>query len=196
MKIKPLSRHPNAGFTLIEMLVIVVLITIIAAIAAPSWLQFLTRQRLNIAQSEAITAMREAQAKAKQQKRTWEVCFRDQLDTDGINRVQWSVRPVPEAAPANSCAIATINPWNNLTGEDADKITINTATSSFPGSPTGYYRVQFQEKGWVKAAQADNSQDIGKITFTPRNQPTGSKRCVMVSTLLGALRVGTNSECN
>jgi len=187
MKIKPLSRHPNAGFTLIEMLVIVVLITIIAAIAAPSWLQFLTRQRLNIAQSEAITAMREAQAKAKQQKRTWEVCFRD----DGT-KVLWSVHPVP----ANSCTSVSIGAWNSLTGEDADKITINTATSSFPGSPPGYYSVQFQEKGWVKASQTDNSQDIGKITFTPRNQPTGSKRCVMVSTLLGALRVGTNNECN
>lgn len=184
---KPLLRSSNAGFTLIELIVVMVMAAVLAAIAAPSWLAFLNKQRLNTAQAEAVSAMREAQAKAKQQKRAWEVCFQD----DATVGVRWFVRPVPGGV--SNCA-TNPGPWNNMIGSDSNKIAIDTGNSTLNG---GYHRVAFQYNGWVDVPPPTNiDAEIGKITLITRNQTGGSRRCVYVATLLGAIRTGSDTECN
>ena len=190
---KPHSNNKSvAGYTLIELIVIMVIVAILASIAAPGWLGFLNRQRLNVAQSEAISAIREAQANAKKQKRTWVACFQDNGTI-----VRWAVNPLPTNNPGWNCSNA--GNWQNLTGSDANKIAIDPALSfSPPDAPagSGYYSVQFNEKGWAARSWTDNSQDLGKITFSIRNGGGGSRRCVFVATLLGSVRTATNNECN
>lgn len=173
------SSKSTQGYTLLEVVIIVVVIGILSAIAAPSWLAFLTRLRLNAAQAEALAVMREAQAGAKRQKRVWEACFQ-QNNTE--NKVQWSVHPFKE--DGEICENAT---WQNLIGSDANKIAIDSNGSTLYNK-NNIYRLQFNHKGWV------NGQ-LGKITFMPPNQPNGSKRCVYASTLLGAMRTAQNREC-
>ena len=178
------SKQSDGGYTLLEILIIVFIVGILSAIAAPSWLGFLTRLSLNTAQAEALNIMRDAQAKAKLQKRVWEACFQ-QNDTE--KKVQWSVHPVSQ----QSGDICTNARWQNLIGSDTDKIAIDISS---PARSTLFkrnniYRVQFNHKGWV------NGQ-LGKITFTTRNQTNNSpRRCVVVSTLLGALRTAQEREC-
>ncbi|MFB2937282.1 Tfp pilus assembly protein FimT/FimU [Aerosakkonemataceae cyanobacterium BLCC-F154] len=186
-------NQPNAGFTLIEMVVIIVLIGVLATIGANSWLGFLSRQRLSSAQTEAVTIIRDAQAKAKQKAIVYTACFRD----DG-KKVQWQVARVN----ANECG--KIQGWNNLSGSDANTIAIDPANSKSSDSSSGiYYTFSFREKGWVQPKPnpsvnpdtIDNSVDQGKITFITRNQPQASKRCVALATLLGSLRTASNDEC-
>jgi prepilin-type N-terminal cleavage/methylation domain-containing protein len=190
-KMKSSSRHEASGYTLIELIVIMVIVGILAAIAGPSWLGFLNRQRLSVAQSTAVTAIREAQANATRQKRRWAACFQD----TGTS-VRWAVNPLPANNLTWNCSNATT--WQNLGGSDADKIAIDPARSRsiILGEPGNYYRVQFEENGWAGRTQADSSQDLGKITFVTRNQTNGSKRCVFVATLLGAVRTANDTECN
>ena len=63
----------NSGFTLIEVLVAIVIVSILSAIAAPSWLGFVARQRLNKANDSVFAALQQAQREAKKNKRSYSV---------------------------------------------------------------------------------------------------------------------------
>ncbi|TVP64742.1 MAG: type II secretion system protein [Nodularia sp. (in: Bacteria)] len=166
--------HPR-GFTLLEILVALVLIGILSAIAAPSWLGFLNRQKVNTAQSQALSLLRNAQSNAKREKLNWQVCFWD----DG-SQVLATVHKTPSN---KQCQTTNGKP---LIQENSSAIGF---TSNFlqdtPSS--GKYRVQFKYDGSV------NGQ-MGRITFTPRNNNV-SRRCVIVSTLIGAMRSEKDGRC-
>lgn len=61
-------QYEIQGFTLIEVLVVMAVVGILSAIAAPSFLSFANSQKLNAAQSELINSIKAAQSKAKKEK--------------------------------------------------------------------------------------------------------------------------------
>jgi prepilin-type N-terminal cleavage/methylation domain-containing protein len=173
-----LSKQPVAGFTLIELLTTVLLISIVSAIAIPSFTALINRQRLNNAQEQVFIVMRNAQASAKRERTTWTACFRD----DGT-RVLTSISRLPQTAW--TCASATN--WQPLLGEDSKRIAINTANTSINASPATYYPVQFKYDGSITQRR--------RITLNIRNENNGIKRCVFIATLLGALRSDRDAAC-
>jgi prepilin-type N-terminal cleavage/methylation domain-containing protein len=75
------ARKSNSGFTLIEMLVVIIIIGVIAAIAAPNLLGLLNRNRVNEAMRQVEGALKEAQ---KQALRTGKKCTIN-ITTDAIS---------------------------------------------------------------------------------------------------------------
>jgi prepilin-type N-terminal cleavage/methylation domain-containing protein len=184
---KPYFKRSIAGFTLVEMLVVIVIVGILAAIAAPTWQGWLIRQRVNTAQSEALNTLRQAQANAKREKRMWQACFRD----DGT-RVIYTV------TAAVNCNTVPLAAWIGLAGEDANVVAIDTANTNLR-SDAGNYYVQYQYKGLL--VETLPPQTGNKITFGIRDRQgspgvsIGTRRCISVQTLLGALSLGSDQEC-
>lgn len=73
LKTRPQPIYPSnkvtqeAGFTLIEVLVVVIMVGVLAAIVAPSWLAFVNTQQVNKANDVILGAVQEAQRGAKKQ---------------------------------------------------------------------------------------------------------------------------------
>lgn len=178
----------SLGFTLIEVLVVMIIVGILSAIVAPSWLAFANNQRLNSAQSLSFSNLRLAQSNAKRTQTIWQASFRNT-----INVAQYAVHPEP---PKNATKQDRDRlPWKNFDEgvrivdktekEPRTTFAIFQVVPSEPLEPV--YRVQFKPQGSV------NGQ-LGKITFVTRNGDR--KKCVIVSTLLGAMRTAENSGCN
>jgi len=151
----------------------VIITGILSAIAIPSWLSFVNILRLNSAQNQIYLAMREAQSNAIRDKITWQASFREIVDQNGEDLMQWAIH------------LASINPvnasWYNLEpGVHLDDETTLQKSA-------GVSRVQFDYRGHV-VLQPPNLV-LGRMTLSI---PDGSaaKRCVFVSTYLGTLRYG------
>ncbi|MEM9264214.1 MAG: type II secretion system protein [Cyanobacteria bacterium P01_F01_bin.13] len=70
---KPVS--PMAGFTIIEVLVVVLMLGIIAAIIAPGWLGYVSRRQIDRARSDLAQIIESAQSDAQQKSSTRVVRF-------------------------------------------------------------------------------------------------------------------------
>jgi prepilin-type N-terminal cleavage/methylation domain-containing protein len=162
-----LKQKSTLGFTLSELLVVIALIGILAAISAPSWLGFYTANLLTTAQDEAFQAMRQAQLQALNTRQTWQVGFRE-----SGNRVEWAV-----FMPGSTSAT-----WQPLTSGVRIAQTETTLTQS-----NNIYIVEFTHKGHV-------APPFGRLSFVS-SRGDQRRRCVFVSTLLGVLRKAADQEC-
>ncbi|OUL37627.1 prepilin-type N-terminal cleavage/methylation domain-containing protein [Nostoc sp. T09] len=163
LKLKNLFKNSqSSGFTLLELLAVILVISMLSAIAVPSWLTFVNIRRLNTAQDEVYRAMRQAQSQAKKEKLTWQTSFRE---NNGI--VQWAIHPA-SVNPANAN-------WNDL---DAN-VRLHEETTLQQSN--GVKRIQFDYMGSV------DKPPLGRITLSSKHGGK-AKRCVFVSTILGAMR--------
>jgi type II secretory pathway pseudopilin PulG len=156
------------GFTLLELLVIIIMVCILATIATPSWLGFWHNQKLATAQSQVAEVLRTAQSQAKNRLLVQQVSFKNQN-----SRIQWAIH-------TRSANMASVY-WQSL--EPGVQIDSETTLLFKDGL---YYRVQFDHYGGVDG-------QLGRLTLSMPSSPM-SKRCVFVSSLLGAIRPGKTQD--
>lgn len=199
---KPRSRSTSQGFTLLEVLVVVIMIGILSAIAAPSWLAFVNRQRVASVNEDILGSLQEAQRQAKLTKRSYNVSFRV------VNR-----QPQVAVYPARTATSALTTSWKNLgSGRDIKpgQITIYTnlaaandagTTAVFPTDTATNQTITFDYMGALPRETDLGTQGLIVAAAVPDGQNyttalNGTKRCVIVRTLLGSMRSSNNpTEC-
>lgn len=149
------------GFTLLEVLVVVLVVGLIAAIASPGWFSFLEKSRLTAARDQVHLGIREAQSEAQARGTSWQFSLRER------NRVvEWATHP--KNIPSSTAQ------WETL---GAKSIRIDEETTF--ASAGGVYYVRFDEDG--------NPHRLGRVTLSG-SRFSANKRCVVISTLIGAAR--------
>ncbi|MBE9126700.1 MULTISPECIES: pilus assembly FimT family protein [unclassified Coleofasciculus] len=196
---KQSSPKGDAGFTLIELIVVVLIIAVLSAIAAPGWLAFVNRQRVAKVNDAVYSAIQEAQREAKRTKRDYTVSFK----TDGDKSLKSAVY-LDGTLPANI-------PWQPLSqtldiqpGQVILCSNIDTTANKVAGSTTCNFtdprsiRFNFQGSlaGDPKPELGDTNDRMLSVTVgIPQSdnatQPIpATARCVMVKTLIGSMQLG------
>ncbi|HEY9751905.1 MAG TPA: prepilin-type N-terminal cleavage/methylation domain-containing protein [Coleofasciculaceae cyanobacterium] len=170
------AQSTEAGFSLLEVLVVVIMIGVLAAIAGPSWLAFMNRQRLTAANDQILQAVRQAQAEAKRTHSKREVRF-----DPAANPPRIAVLPVPSSGTPTPNG--QITNWQTLgQGE------IKPGLLSLAVSPPTATSLVFDPQGVVIQPEIENTPFIATVSLSGSTV----KRCTKIPTILGAV----SQECN
>jgi Tfp pilus assembly protein FimT len=193
-KLRTRLKRSIAGFTLIEMLVIVLIIGVLFAIASPGWEALLSRQRLGTAREQVVQALRQAQSTARSSRTAQIVVFRSN-PTD----------KVPEIASGRYVAATPPTNWGRIgNGEiPANSVELTTNRKDITGLLKD--AIIFDSNGALARIPEDNPkppdpskpQELYKVVVKRANTPgDGTNRCATITTLLGAINQAEGSDCN
>ena len=161
-------HQKQKGFTLLEIFIVLALIGILLALTMPGWFSFLARWQLTDAQADIYSAIRQTQAKARNNSINWQFSIRE-TDT-GI--VQWAIH-AQASMPQG---------WENLNVRSIDIDVANTTLDKRNGA----YYIRFNYKGRLASRTRTLTLTNSKAIYI--------KRCVVMSTLLGAMRKGDEQQ--
>lgn len=190
-------KRSTLGFTLLEVLVVVIIIGILFAIAAPSWNALMSRQRVNVVRDQAAQIIRQAQSDARKSRVAKVVVFDN---STGVPRAAVLAQPLGTDERTADIPIPTtdITNWQTLGNGD-----VKAGILEFKTDPAGAKdQLVFNSNGAVddvsvkKATSVDpNNPRIFAIKISQKNTSVATERCVVVSTLLGGIRNAEGSKC-
>lgn len=174
---KPLCSS-TSGFTVVEILVVVIMVGILAAMAGAGFVGWLDRMRVNASREAVWNAITNAQVRARQSHASWQASFKEDT-VNGKSVVKWAVHDIKNSNPT----------WTLI---EQTGIKIDSAKTTLPteNSPSGAWKITFDSKGYVI-----NQPNLPtKITLT--NSVGGNQRCVIVKTVLGVVKIANDKYCN
>jgi Tfp pilus assembly protein FimT len=195
---KTASRKNEAGYTIIELLIIVLILGIFASIAAPSWLAFINRQRVRTVNDRVLQSLRTAQSEAKRTKRDVTVTFKyDPNATPPVDppRVEIDTNPAETDLLKKEIRKEIFS-----SGGEIKPRTIAISTNAIAytdGYDVPANSIVFDYKGNVKQLpldSANNRRFVVSVAPFDTSVPSGlgpktkGKQCVIVETILGGMR--------
>lgn len=184
------SRQRQGGFTLIEVLIVVVIIGILGSIAAPGWLGFVNQQRVNKANEVVLRGLQSAQSEARKTKLNYSFALK--METGRVPEFATFPDPTGTTEPSNWKSIGAdigLSPgqvWvgTNLAGQNESGGAVNVVGAT----PTG--RITFDHTGVLQSSNRSPDVDLRLVTAQPgggTDPAPGTLRCVKITTLLGSI---------
>ncbi|HEY9694244.1 MAG TPA: GspH/FimT family pseudopilin [Oculatellaceae cyanobacterium] len=171
-------RNNSKGFTLLEMLIVLMMAGIMAAISAPSFMAMYNNSKITDAVEQAQGALQEAQTQAMRRSQSCSVKLvkiGQKIKTTDTTSV---TTPVLRGNP-ESCLI---------TGDRSLKgIVLDHDVATNDDSNETPWEITFDYKGRTSAAT-----NSGTVYFSILNTPSREK-CITISQGIGLLRIGKKS---
>jgi prepilin-type N-terminal cleavage/methylation domain-containing protein len=176
-----ISNHKNdnnAGFSLIELMVVILMAGILAAIAAPTWQTFTTRQRIKSVNTQILQAIKTTQAEAKRNQSDYVLEFKRDGDP-----LKYSIYKNGTADP----------PKQSLSLDGAIKENMLEIYSQADG--TARNTIPFKSDGTVDIDLKDTGKNTDgfSVVVYPKDSPD-SRNCIIVQTILGATRTAEGTD--
>ncbi|MEM6840277.1 MAG: prepilin-type N-terminal cleavage/methylation domain-containing protein [Cyanobacteria bacterium P01_C01_bin.120] len=165
---EPATRLPSRssqGFTLPELLAVVVIVSVLAAIAASAWVEYQANQTVISARDELRSGILQAQTSAITHRASWRFSLREVND-----HIEWAIHP-------NTVSWQDVGGWKSL----SSRVVLHSADTTLAQSGGTYY-VRFGYQGDVR-------HRLSTLTLDSKNG-RARNRCVVISTLIGATRKG------
>lgn len=195
--VKPDERslsQSNAGFTVIEVVIVAFIIGILSVSAVPSWFAFTNQRRVNVANDAVFRALQEAQRSAQKTKRRQSVSFKTDVTTK-VPQIAFHLGSDSASSWKPLGADLQLKPekiWmrTNFTSN-------NTPDSSLPPSTQPPSTITFDYMGSLPDMSTSLKVVVALRPASDSALPADStKRCVIVQTLLGSIRTAKGSNCN
>jgi len=177
---KTAFRKSDGGFTILELLVIVLLLGTLTAIAASGWLGFIDRQRVRTVNDRVFQSLRLAQSEAKRTKRDITVTF----------------NPTDPPTVTFTPPLATGGSTQTLDGGGEIKPGTIELRHNAPAPANS---IVFDYQGNVNDLPPNPPSPNGRfvVTVAPANSPSNSsaRQCAIVETIIGGMRTAEGNDC-
>ena len=175
------KRTSSAGFTLIEVLAVVVIVAVLSAIAAPSWLQYMNNQRIGAVNNDLAQSIKRAQQDAIQQRQSVKVTVNNGAASPSIN-VDYEVDTgIDVAGDGIDIALAQGG------GIREGLIALEPPTTAGGDDET----LVFDYQGNVSR---ENSLPYVVKVNTVGNP--NRQQCVIVANIIGSIKTAREADCN
>ncbi|MCA6575839.1 MAG: prepilin-type N-terminal cleavage/methylation domain-containing protein [Pseudanabaena sp. M57BS1SP1A06MG] len=169
-----LLQDRDRGFTLVELLVIVVIVGVLSAIVAPGWLGFVNNNRLSASQSRVFSTIKDAQAVAK--------------------RSGTAVNFTIGNDPTNGAYVVTSRSQAQYLEQGVQVLSVTK--NSPPTAVTLPLTISFDSQGLPASVNTTTkfTEFPLRITLNVANTPN-RKRCTTITTILGSMKSGIDTDC-
>jgi type II secretory pathway pseudopilin PulG len=174
------SKRQNSGFTLLELMVIIVMVGILGAVAAPSWLSFLSQQRIRTVESDLIQTIKQTQQDAIQRRRS----------------VVFEVKEDEDLPTVNNGIDITLGSGSNIR---PGMVTLNAFSVNDDDSKNDDdVSLAFDHQGRPIELDADGDPipQVLPFVITVSGENSNTQQCAIIANLIGSIKTAEGADCD
>jgi Tfp pilus assembly protein FimT len=180
------QHRQTAGYTLIELLAVIIFAGILAAIAAPTWFSFANRQRVGTVRDDLLQTLKQTQQDAIQQRR--EIAFSIVPDADLPTINSRGERVLGEGSGLQPGTVQ-LNSYY-IDGGTAENPPVDLAiVFDYQGQPVNNMR---ETETGTTAITGQTLPFVISIKSTDSGQ---IEQCVIIANLIGSIKTAEGEEC-